>query len=121
MSAVINQECMSCFSVIICDYCKTRLINIAYTFYLRFATNALKYDNSCADTTDALNTFMARYGAVKRGALLSHFDKYEATLLHFVLLYISTNMYYMYNKAIRDGKYLAPPHASAWQRSPRKC
>ena len=22
------------------------------------------------------------------------------------------------NKAIRDGKYLAPPHASAWQRSP---
>ena len=23
-----------------------------------------------------------------------------------------------YNKAIRDGKYLAPPHASAWQRSP---
>ena len=21
------------------------------------------------------------------------------------------------NKAIRDGKYLAPPHASAWQRS----
>ena len=23
----------------------------------------------------------------------------------------------MYNKAIRDGKYLAPPHASAWQRS----
>ena len=24
----------------------------------------------------------------------------------------------IYNKAIRDGKYLAPPHASAWQRSP---
>ena len=24
----------------------------------------------------------------------------------------------MINKAIRDGKYLAPPHASAWQRSP---
>ena len=23
-----------------------------------------------------------------------------------------------FNKAIRDGKYLAPPHASAWQRSP---
>ena len=22
------------------------------------------------------------------------------------------------NKAIRDGKYLAPPHASAWQHSP---
>ena len=22
------------------------------------------------------------------------------------------------NKAIRDGKYLAPTHASAWQRSP---
>ena len=22
------------------------------------------------------------------------------------------------NKAIRDGKYFAPPHASAWQRSP---
>ena len=22
------------------------------------------------------------------------------------------------NKAIRDGKYLAPPHVSAWQRSP---
>ena len=22
------------------------------------------------------------------------------------------------NKAIRDGKYLAPSHASAWQRSP---
>ena len=22
------------------------------------------------------------------------------------------------NKAIRDGKYLAPPHASAWQNSP---
>ena len=22
------------------------------------------------------------------------------------------------NKAIRDGKYLAPPHASAWQRLP---
>ena len=22
------------------------------------------------------------------------------------------------NKAIRDGKYLTPPHASAWQRSP---
>ena len=22
------------------------------------------------------------------------------------------------NKAFRDGKYLAPPHASAWQRSP---
>ena len=25
---------------------------------------------------------------------------------------------YIANKAIRDGKYLAPPHASAWQRSP---
>ena len=24
------------------------------------------------------------------------------------------------NKAIRDGKYLAPPHVSAWQRSPHK-
>ena len=23
-------------------------------------------------------------------------------------------------KAIRDGKYLAPPHASAWQRSPHQ-
>ena len=23
----------------------------------------------------------------------------------------------MYNKAIRDGKYLALPHSSAWQRS----
>ena len=23
-----------------------------------------------------------------------------------------------YNKAIRDGKYLALPHSSAWQRSP---
>ena len=22
------------------------------------------------------------------------------------------------SKAIRDGKYFAPPHASAWQRSP---
>ena len=26
--------------------------------------------------------------------------------------------YNIENKAIRDGKYLAPPHASAWQRSP---
>ena len=25
-----------------------------------------------------------------------------------------------YNTAIRDGKYLTPPHASAWQRSPIK-
>ena len=25
---------------------------------------------------------------------------------------------YKYNKAIRDGKYLAPPHVSDWQRSP---
>ena len=24
----------------------------------------------------------------------------------------------LHNKAIRDGKYLAPPHASAWQHSP---
>ena len=26
--------------------------------------------------------------------------------------------YNIINKAIRDGKYLAPPYASAWQRSP---
>ena len=26
--------------------------------------------------------------------------------------------HYKLKKAIRDGKYLAPPHASAWQRSP---
>ena len=25
---------------------------------------------------------------------------------------------HVHNKAIRDGKYLAPPHASDWQRSP---
>ena len=30
----------------------------------------------------------------------------------------NNNVYYMYNKAIRDGKYLALPHSSAWQRSP---
>ena len=24
-------------------------------------------------------------------------------------------LYYMYNKAVRDGKYLAPPRVSAWQ------
>ena len=29
-----------------------------------------------------------------------------------------TYMYCYMNKAIRDGKYLAPPDASAWQRSP---
>ena len=28
--------------------------------------------------------------------------------------------YNINNKAIRDGKYPAPPHASAWQRSPIK-
>ena len=36
----------------------------------------------------------------------------------------NTSVYIIINKAIRDGKYLAPPHASAWQRSPhynRKC
>ena len=28
---------------------------------------------------------------------------------------------HIYNKAIRDGKYLALPHSSAWQRSPHFC
>ena len=28
------------------------------------------------------------------------------------------HLQYIMNKAIRDGKYLAPPHASAWQHSP---
>ena len=27
----------------------------------------------------------------------------------------------LFNKAIRDGKYLALPHSSAWQRSPHFC
>ena len=31
---------------------------------------------------------------------------------------LATHHKAMINKAIRDGKYLAPPHASAWQRSP---
>ena len=36
----------------------------------------------------------------------------------FLLRHLLTNsMTNIDNKAIRDGKYLAPPHASAWQRS----
>ena len=44
-----------------------------------------------------------------------------ATHLYQVCLQLSFIYSFYYdndNKAIRDGKYLAPPHASAWQRSP---
>ena len=37
---------------------------------------------------------------------------------HLRFVHIHRLPQYNYNKAIRDGKYLAPPHASAWQHSP---
>ena len=45
-------------------------------------------------------------GITKSHTNQSTYYKYQSTIKAYT------------NKAIRDGKYLAPPHASAWQRSP---
>ena len=74
---------------------------IVYTFILVYFMQWSKVDNSLLLNSTAEVTAEPYPGVVMSGQL-QHSTKVNI------------------NKAIRDGKYLALPHASAWQRSPIK-
>ena len=50
--------------------------------------------------------------------LINNYVRIKLNTIQSIVDLFTKSSHHIDNKAIRDGKYLAPPHASAWQRSP---